>query len=42
MQGKFGKPPRGGGSAERCIRYLLGEEATRKVEHVRMEIEPLH
>lgn len=33
MQGKRCAPPRGGGSASACIKYVLGEELTAKVEH---------
>ena len=33
MQGKRCAPPRGGGSAAACVRYILGEEATAKVVH---------
>jgi len=33
VQGKFGKAPRGGGSARACIWYALGEEAAQKVKH---------
>ena len=35
MQGKRCAPPRGGGSASACIKYVLGEELTAKVEHDR-------
>lgn len=33
MQGKRCAPPRGGGSAFACMRYVLGEELTDKVDH---------
>jgi hypothetical protein len=37
MQGKRCAPPRGGGSASACVRYILGEEATAKVVHDKAE-----
>ncbi len=33
MQGKRCAPPRGGGSASACVKYVLGEELTAKVDH---------
>ena len=35
--GKRCRAPRGGGSARRAIRYVLGEELTAKVKHERMD-----
>ena len=36
VQGKRCAPPRGGGSASACIKYVLGEELTAKVQHDRV------
>ena len=36
VQGKRCTPPRGGGSASACIKYVLGEELTAKVGHYRV------
>jgi hypothetical protein len=41
MQGKRCAPPRGGGSAAACIRYILGEELGAKVDHEKKWNAPL-
>jgi len=41
VQGKRCAPPRGGGSASACIKYVLGEELTDKIEHERDRDDPL-
>jgi len=41
LQGKRCAPPRGGGSASACVRYVLGEEMTDKVAHDQERDNPL-